>query len=160
MLSHLLHTWNLNLAYARRLVADVPEEKMAFQPVSGMNHAAWVLGHLACTGDVFGGLIGVQPVCPTEWQPSFDWNSTPMADPVRYPSKADLLEALEAIHSGIAASLPAVPASRWAEPMPIDEIRGLLPTLGDGFVFVMTAHENVHLGQLSAWRRAQGMGRV
>ncbi len=160
MLSHLLHTWNLNLAYARRLVADVPDEKMIFQPASGMNHAAWVLGHLACTADMFGGLIGLQPVCPTEWQPSFDWNSAPVADPVRYPSKADLLATLEAIHSELAASLPAVPASLWAEAMPIDEIRGLLPTLGDGFVFVMTAHENMHLGQLSAWRRVQGMGRV
>jgi len=25
---------------------------------------------------------------------------------------------------------------------------------------VMAAHENMHLGQLSAWRRVQGMGRV
>jgi len=24
----------------------------------------------------------------------------------------------------------------------------------------MAAHENIHLGQLSAWRRMQGMGRV
>ena len=160
MISHLLHTWNLSLAYAQRLVADVPDEMMAFQPASGMNHAAWVLGHLACTGDMFGGLIGIRPVCPSEWQPLFDWNSTPVAVSLRYPSKGDLLAALEAVHSGIAAALPAVPASRWAEPMPIDEIRGLLPTLGDGFVFVMTAHENMHLGQLSAWRRVQGMGRV
>jgi hypothetical protein len=65
MLDRLLHARNLNLAYARCLVADVPAETMAFQPVAGMNHAARVLGHLACTGDMFGGLIGLQPVCPT-----------------------------------------------------------------------------------------------
>ena len=29
--------------------------------------------------------------------------------------------------------------------------------LADCFVFVMAAHENMHLGQLSAWRRVQGM---
>jgi len=51
MVSHLLHAWNLNLAYARRLVADLTEEQMTVQPSSGMNHAAWVLGHLACSGD-------------------------------------------------------------------------------------------------------------
>ena len=38
--------------------------------------------------------------------------------------------------------------------------------LGDAKRFVADipeekiAHENMHLGQLSAWRRAQGMGRV
>ena len=160
MVSHLIHAWNLNLAYARRLVADLAEEQMTVQPAPGMNHAAWVLGHLACSGDLVGGLIGNTPVCPPEWQQLFDWNSTPKAGSAQYPSKAELLAALEAVHGGIAASLPAVPASRWTEPMPIDEIRGLLPTLGDGFVFVMTAHENMHLGQLSAWRRAQGMPRV
>ena len=30
--------------------------------------------------------------------------------------------------------------------------------LADCFVFVMAAHENMHLGQLSAWRRVQGNG--
>jgi hypothetical protein len=38
--------------------------------------------------------------------------------------------------------------------------RGFFLTLGDCFVFVMAANENMHLGQLSAWRRVQGMGRV
>ena len=42
----------------------------------------------------------------------------------------------------------------------MEDIRGFLPTLGDCFVFVMAAHENMHLGQLSAWRRVQGLGRV
>ena len=32
--------------------------------------------------------------------------------------------------------------------------------LGDCFVFVMAAHENLHLGQVSAWRRGPGLGRV
>jgi hypothetical protein len=85
MLSPLIHTWNLNLGYAKRLVADIPDDQMAFQPA---------------------------------------------------------------------------PGAHWSEPTPIEEVRGFLPALGDSFVFVMAAHENMHLGQLSAWRRVQGMGRV
>ena len=50
--------------------------------------------------------------------------------------------------------------THFPEPTPIEAVRGFLPTLGDCFVFVMAAHENIHLGQLSAWRRMQGMGRV
>ena len=160
MLSPLLHTWNLNLAYAKRLVADVPDVTMAFQPAAHMNPAAWVLGHLACTADMLGAMIGVQPVCPPAWTGLFDWNSNPSNDSIQYPTKAVLLKALEDAHAGVAAALPGVPESRWSDATPIEEVRGFLPTLGDSFVFVMAAHENMHLGQLSAWRRVQGMGRV
>lgn len=160
MLAPLLHTWNLNLGYAKRLVADVPDDQMAFQPAAHMNHAAWVLGHLACTADMLGAMIGLKPVCPPAWTALFDWNSSPSGDASQYPAKAVLLEALEDAHAGIVSALPSVSESRWSEPTPIEEVRRFLPTLGDCFVFVMAAHENMHLGQLSAWRRVQGMGRV
>jgi hypothetical protein len=160
MLAPLLHTWNLNLGYAKRLVVDIPDDTMAIQPAPHMNHAAWVLGHLACTADMLGAMIGAKPVCPPEWTALFDWNSSPSSDASRYPTKSLLLKALEEAHAGITTALPGVPESRWSAPTPIEEVRGFLPTLGDSFVFVMAAHENMHLGQLSAWRRVQGMGRV
>ena len=160
MLAPLLHTWNLNLGYAKRLVADIPDDTMALQPAPGMNHAAWVLGHLACTADMLGAMIDVRPVCPADWATRFDWNSTPSGDAGQYPSKATLLQALEAAHAKIAAALPGVPESRWQETTPLEAVRSFLPTTGDCFVFVMAAHENMHLGQLSAWRRVQGMERV
>lgn len=160
MTGPLLHTWNLNLGYARRLVTDIPDDSMALQPAPDMNHAAWVLGHLACTADMLAAMIGVPPVCPPEWTALFDWNSCPSGNAGRYPSKSALLRALEDAHAGIANALPGVPESRWHEPTPLETVRGFLPTLGDCFVFVMAAHENMHLGQLSAWRRVQGMGRV
>ena len=160
MLSPLIHTWNLNLGYAKRLVADISDDQMAFQPAAHMNHAAWVLGHLACTADMLAAMIGAKPVCPPVWTSLFDWNSEPSSDASRYPTKAVLLKALEDAHAGIDAALPGVPESRWSETTPLEAIRGFLPTLGDCFVFVIAAHENMHLGQLSAWRRVQGMGRA
>jgi hypothetical protein len=160
MTDPLLHAWNLNLGYAKRLVADIPDDKMALQPAPEMNHATWVLGHLACTADMLGAMIGVKPVCPPEWTALFDWNSSPSSDASKYPSKATLLKALEDAHTQVAAALPTIPESRWSDTTPIEAVRGFLPTLGDCFVFVMAAHENMHLGQLSAWRRVQGMGRV
>ena len=91
MLSPLLHAWNLNLGYAKRLVADLPDNQLAFQPAPHMNHAAWVLGHLACTADMLGAMIGARPICPPEWTSLFDWNSTPSSDASLYPTKAVLL---------------------------------------------------------------------
>jgi len=98
--------------------------------------------------------------CPADWAARFDWNSSPSSDAGQYPAKATLLKALEDAHAVVAAALPAIPKTRWQETTPLEAVRGFLPTLGDCFVFVMAAHENMHLGQLSAWRRVQGMGRV
>lgn len=160
MTDPLLHTWSLNLGYANRLVADIADEQMALQPAPGMNHAAWVLGHLACTADMLAVMLGLEPVCPAAWPGLFDWNSSPSADAGLYPAKAELLQALADGHAQLAAALPQVPAARWTDETPLEAVRGFLPTLGDCFVFVMAAHENMHLGQLSAWRRVQGLGRV
>jgi len=112
----LLHTWNLNLGYAKRLVADISDETMALQPTPGMNHAAWVLGHLACTADMLGGMTDLKPVCPPEWPSLFDWNSSPSSDASLYPSKATLLTALEDADAQIAAALPNVPESSGLKP--------------------------------------------
>ena len=64
MTGPLIHAWNLNLGYAIRLVSDIPDEAMTLHPATGMNHAAWVLGHLDCTADMLGAMIGVRHVCP------------------------------------------------------------------------------------------------
>ena len=39
------------MQYCRMLLADIPDERMAEQPVAGVNHPAWILGHLALTAD-------------------------------------------------------------------------------------------------------------
>jgi len=36
----LLHAWSLKLGYAKRLVTDIPDDRMALQPAPEMNHAA------------------------------------------------------------------------------------------------------------------------
>jgi hypothetical protein len=63
---------------------------------------------------MLGAMIGLKPVCPSDWPALFDWNSSPSGDASQYPSKATLLQALEDAHTQIAAALPGVPESRLA----------------------------------------------
>ena len=90
-------------------MADIPDGKMAVQTVPGMNHAAWVPGHLACTAEMLGAMMGVKPVGPPDWATLFDWNSSPSSEASQFPSKATLLRALEDAHAGIAAALARCP---------------------------------------------------
>lgn len=156
----LLHNWNLSLNYAKRLTADIPDNKMAYQPAPKTNHAAWVIGHLACSGDFMGSMIGAKAACPKEWESLFGWSSAPTADAKLYPAKATLLKALVDSHALVAEAIKKVPLSDFTKPFPVEDMRGFVPTLGDGIVFMLASHENIHLGQLSAWRRVQGLPSV
>jgi len=160
LISHLLNTYSRNLDYAKRLVADVPEDKMAHQPAPGMNHPAWVIGHLALVGDMIGGLMGQAPLAPAAWEPIFGNSSKPSADASIYPGKAELVAALERSHARIASIVSGLPPEALAQTMPKEEYRKHFPTTGDALMYIMTFHDGVHLGQLSAWRRVQGMPSV
>jgi hypothetical protein len=157
MLQHVLKAGDGMLDYARRLVADVPDEKMAEQPAPGMNHAAWVLGHLAYVFDSMIAVWGERPTMSPEWKELFNVPSKPRPERAKYPSKAELWQAYETNYRRIVERVKlATPAELEAE-FPNPKLRPLLPTVGVAMVHILTSHQGQHLGQLSAWRRAQGL---
>src|SRR4051812_35091605 len=55
------------MQYCRTLVADVADERMAEQPLPGVNHPAWILGHLAFSADRARWLLGGEKEMPAAW---------------------------------------------------------------------------------------------
>lgn len=150
-----------NLEYAQKLTADLPADKWAVQPAPGMNHAAWVIGHLARTSEVVASLLDKQPATqPENWQELFGPVSIPVADASAYPAGEILLDALEAAHKRVTAAIHAVDLAILDEPPAIARLVSRFPTLRPFVTHVMLTHEMLHLGQLSAWRRVQGLGGV
>lgn len=160
MIRHLLHIYAQNLDYAKRLTKDLPAEKWAFQPAPKTNHAAWVIGHLAASADLTLTFVGQPSTAPKDWEKLFGWNSSPSPDAKLYPAGATLIKALEDYHAQVAAAVQKVPAADFAKPFPIEAWRSFAPTIGDAFFIMLGSHENIHLGQLSAWRRVQGLPSV
>ncbi len=160
MLESVLHTYARNLDYANRLVADVPPEGMAVQPAPGMNHAAWVIGHLTFVCDLIGGVFGLAPAMPAAWLAIFNNESHPSADAAIYPEKAALVAALARGHARVAEAVAHAGPGAMVHPLPDEKFRQFFPTIGDAVTYLCTSHESVHLGQLSAWRRVQGMPSV
>ena len=140
--------------YGDMLVADVSPEDFCRQPLPGMNHPAWVFGHLAYASDRHGTLVGNDQRLG-DWQGMFAKGSATSDDPANYPSKDELLAAWKAANSRLIAAVEGASPERLATPntyLP----NGLLPTLGDFLAYSMTGHTSSHLGQVSAWRRADG----
>ena len=158
MLDHVTFLYGFNLAFAKRLVKDVSAEQMAAQPGGVINHPAWSLGHLVATADRLGHLLGLESSLPEGWSETFKSGDEPSSDASAYPSKQEILAALEEQHARNTETVKKLDAARFAEPHPDEGTRPYFPTLGDQIIFMMTSHEMDHLGQIAAWRRAMGLG--
>jgi hypothetical protein len=160
MREHLLKAAAANLDYARRLVSDIPDDQMAVQPHEGMNHAAWVLGHLAYVFDSMIGVWNQEPVMSREWKDLFNVPSKPQPQREKYPSKAELWDAYEKAYQRIVGVVQAASDADFDREFPNPKLRASLPTVGVAMIHILTSHQGQHLGQLSAWRRAQGLPSV
>ena len=150
-----LHAFNL--VYAQKIVADIPDERLAEQPVPGrvMNHAAFLLGHLAWANDNGVRVTGRPAQLPVRWKELFAMGNQPQGDRSLYPPKAELLAALEGAHARLAEAFLSAPDELLAQPGP-ERLRVRFPTNGHLLIGLLTSHAASHNGQMSAWRRAMG----
>ena len=131
---------------------------MCEQPHGVVNHPAWSLGHLAVASGHLGQQLGLPSDLPAGWEDPFKTGGIPSPDKGRFPGKDDILRVLAEQHARVAQSLSDVDPAVLARPHPNEKRRAHFPTVGDFVIFLMTAHEMDHLGQIAAWRRAMGIG--
>ena len=145
------------IQYGRMMVADLSDERMADQPLPGLNHPAWILGHLAYSADGAVGVLGGDKMLTAEWVSRFGPGSQPTAIRSDYPSKEDLLREFEGRFEKARELAAAAHPDRLGRRNPHPRLRGGLPTVRDLVALLLTGHLGVHLGQLSMWRRAIGL---
>lgn len=158
MKQHVTYLYGFNLGFAERLVKDLTPEQMVQQPGGVINHPAWSLGHLVNTANSLAQLLGLESEAPEGWDKIFATGGTPSDDQSLFPSKEELLAELKKQHTRNTAAFDQVDPAELAKPHPNEKARKYFPTVGDLVVFLMTAHEMDHLGQVAAWRRAMGLG--
>ena len=158
MLRHLIFTYQFNLDRARTLVRDLSDEQMTQQPHGLVNHPAWLLGHLAATSNQLAKMLGLESTFPGAWGDTFKSGGTPSGDAADFASKEDLLAELATQHERVAELLATADPTLFDREHPNEGARKRFPTVGDYAVFLITSHEGSHLGQITAWRRAMGLG--
>jgi hypothetical protein len=142
--------------YCRNLVADVDDAEMAAQPFTGANHPAWIIGHLVMTADSCLKMLGQSPTAGEPYATLFGRGSTPNSDRSLYPSKEELLAALDVAYDRVLAVVAEAPPEKLASPHGNKMLAKALPTVGELVAMLLTTHVAQHLGQLSAWRKAMG----
>lgn len=159
IVQHIIRQYDFNMLYAEALVVDLDETQMTMVPTAGLlNHPAFTLGHLVTGSAMIAEDLGAPVEMPEGWDILFQRKgpndqSRPDTDASRYPSKQSLLNELYHQHEKVKRYLWAVDASKLQEPVKW-RFSTHMPTLLDVIMFMCISHENMHLGQLAAWRRA------
>jgi len=155
----LLFGWSKNLTYGQNLVADLSDDQLAVQPGPGMNHPAWVLSHLNAYLPVIEHVIKGELFDDPKDHP-FGMKSKPMDKRSVYAPKDELVSEFVSGHEKVAAALHEAGDTVWAKPIALERWVQFMPTAAVALPYLMLVHENTHFGQLSAWRRVQGLPSV
>lgn len=148
------------LAFARRitvrLLEDIPEDKLCYQPVAGGNHALWIVGHLAASDNYYlSGLAGRRTGFPAQWRELFGMGSLPQPDPSHYPTLAEVQAQLSQLREELAAYFGSLSNEQLAQPLP-GEFATFAPDFGT-LASTIAWHEGLHTGQLTIIRKALGL---
>ncbi|MEM1424479.1 MAG: DinB family protein, partial [Planctomycetota bacterium] len=148
---------------ARALAEGITPERFARCPAGhpGANHPAFVFGHLAIYPDRALALVGRSDLAqPRErYNELFSPSARNRDDPDAsiYPPMDEILAYFNERHETIGSVIATVPDEVLGAQMPDEGFRARFPTVGAGVVFLLGHHMMFHLGQLSTWRRFEGM---
>lgn len=153
---------------AEALTADIQPDRFArfargSQGMIQANHPAWIMGHLALYPSKCLELVGDSPSGPdASWETLFSKDSQAQDDPegTIYPAMSEIVSrCLEEIDRTV-QRLSELDDDVFQAPQPVERWKQRMPKVGDAFAFLLGPHAMFHLGQLSTWRRCEGLGPV
>ena len=158
-----LFAWNKNRAYGANLISDLDDAQMTLQIApdgkAAANHPAWVYSHLNVYIPIIEAIIkGETFEDPKGHQ--FGMQSTPSSDASIYASKEQLAADFDAGHERVAQLLQQAGDDVLDNKIQLERWQPVMPTASVALAYLMLNHENIHLGQISAWRRIQGLASV
>lgn len=162
IIQSIIRQLNFNLRYAEALVEDLADEQMTIVPSAGLvSHPAFTLGHLVTGSAMMAEDLGAAFEVPAGWADLFQRKgpndqARPDADSSKYPAKDILLAELRHQHNKLIAQLQQTDEIKLAEPVKW-RFGNYMPTMLDLVIFMCISHEQMHLGQLAAWRRAMNL---
>jgi hypothetical protein len=136
---------NLHLIHAH--LKEFSQTDALQQPPFRSNCALWIVGHLAAYRNAALEHLGLPPTFDATAALRFKVGSAPvLGDEPGLPLLSDLLAALDAAQTQIAAAMPHLDAARAADPVSYGAFAHPIPR-AEAIVHLMR-HESYHTGQL------------
>jgi len=153
---HALKVLALSRNGTERLLEDIPEDKLVYQPVPAANHALWVIGHLTWADDLFADHFDhAGRRIPESYAKLFGTGSKPVNDAAAYPPPAEVRRHFAAARKRLIEGVTNATQEVLDEPLP--EGFGDFAPNKIALLFSTAWHEGVHAGQLTVIRKSLGM---
>ena len=157
------------LGLSEALLKDVPADKFArFASPGGKaveaNHPAFIYGHLSIYPSWILSMIGqdASAVSPADDYKALFEHGKPClddADGSIYPAQAEIVDLFNRSYRAAIDAVGGMSAAQLQGPSGIEGDFGVMfPRAGDIANFMLVGHTMMHLGQMSTWRRAIGLG--
>jgi hypothetical protein len=158
----------LGLGYAERLLKDVtPEQFPRYAKIGDTliesNHPAFIYGHLSLYPSRVIEQAGGDPaefLPSSQFEQLFSKDARCVDDPDGsiYPPMDEVTSALLRGYQAAVETLEKAADEVFQAENPNEAMRERFPTKGAALGFYVGGHFMLHMGQMSAWRRAMGMG--
>ena len=145
--------------YTLSLLADIDSVDWFRQPVTGISHIAWQVGHIAmaqyglCLFRIRGRADIDTDLMSSSFRKKFSKGTTPDPDPARNPSVEEIRGVFERVFEQSMVELPGVTGPNLDEP--VDMPYTAVATKFGGLLFC-SHHEMLHAGQIGLLRRQLG----
>jgi hypothetical protein len=156
--------------YAESLLKDIKSNQFARKPQVNehtieLNHPAFNYGHLGLYPLRVSKLLQLDQtrvIPPQKFDVLFNAGAVCKDDPegTIYPSMEIITSHFLSSHDALFEMLPRISDAQLLAPHPEERLLSRFPTVGSFIAYLLTAHANSHLGQVSAWRRCIGLGPV
>jgi len=167
LLSNLLPGARMAIAYAEKLLVGIPEELAAQRPVVNgtridTNHPVFIFGHLSLYPALLAELTGLPKdgVEVPEQSPGLFQIGSPCHDDPKgeiYPRLSEVSGRFLGGTRAILERLPSLDIQALNKELESPSRRERFGTVGAFALYILLAHPQVHLGQLSVWRRCMGL---
>ena len=151
----------MSLNYAMTLATDIPAERWGESAIAGCSHPSFNYAHLAVYPNRMFSILGREDLCielpfdPELVLPGADC----LEDASCYPDKDEVLGLMQAGYEGVIELVSTLDEEQLSAANPMEgRMAELFPTIGSMIAFMLNNHVMMHMGQVSAWRRAIGLG--
>ncbi len=159
---------SVGIRNANKLAAGIPAARFARFAAPGgrevnSNHPAFAFGHLCLYPVKVKQLLGqgTADVAPAATYEALFSKEAACLDDVAgtiYPASDEIMAFFNSSYQAAMQTLRDAEDAQLTAANPLDTpMKQLCPTLGALLNFYMTGHVTTHLGQISAWRRMEGM---
>lgn len=154
----IISLYDFQLLYLKKLVDNIPEDRLYEKQLEGYNSAGWLLGHLCVEADdLFIYLNLPYTTLDPQW---YDWfkNSTgKITDVKNLPSKRILLDTLEERYSLLSTKYLQLTENERKSAHPSNMLKKIFPNLDSWFAHHLTTHIAIHCGNIAVWKKVLRM---